>query len=127
LQPRGRRSTEKRSRHGDEIFLVFFFFWCAGGVVVVLQSNSNDNNTKGKLNLWVILTICICAFVASKIFIGTLCYWRWKRQHRICEIKLSGKYCIFSMYKFSLRSVHTKKSHATGDKLHHTRRIIHWL
>jgi hypothetical protein len=109
-------------------FLVFFFFWCAGGVVVVLQSNSNDNNTKGKLNLGVILTICICAFVASKIFIGTLCYWRWKRKHRICEIKLSGKYCIFSMYKFSLRSVHTKKSQAMGDKLHHTRRIIiHWL
>lgn len=96
--------------------------------MVVLQSNSNDNNTKGKLNVGVILTICICAFVASKIFIGTLCYWRWKRQHRICEIKLSGKYCIFSMYKFSLRSVHTKKSQAAGDKLHHTRRIIiHWL
>ncbi|CAM6014314.1 unnamed protein product [Sphagnum balticum] len=71
-------------------------------------SNSDDNNTKGKLNLGVILTICICAFVASKIFIGTLCYWRWKRQHRICEIKLSGGKMV--MFQLSGKATPSSKA-----------------
>ncbi|CAK9258536.1 unnamed protein product [Sphagnum jensenii] len=71
-------------------------------------SNSNDNNTKGKLNVGVILTICICAFVASKIFIGTLCYWRWKRQHQICEIKLSGGKMV--MFQLSGKATPSSKA-----------------
>lgn len=46
--------------------------------------------SKGGLNSGFIITICVIAFVATKIFLGILIYWRWSKRHRICEVKVSG-------------------------------------
>ncbi|KAH7285599.1 hypothetical protein KP509_33G036200 [Ceratopteris richardii] len=41
-------------------------------------------------SLGVIIALCIIAFLATKILLGVLLYWRWVRTHRFCEISVSG-------------------------------------
>lgn len=54
-------------------------------------ATGRSNRKSGNLSIGAILSICICVFVLSKIFLGTLCYRKWVKQHSTCEIKLSGK------------------------------------
>jgi hypothetical protein len=54
-------------------------------------TTGRSNRKSGNLSIGAILSICICVFVLSKIFLGTLCYRKWVKQHSTCEIKLSGK------------------------------------
>ncbi|CAM6046160.1 unnamed protein product [Sphagnum compactum] len=53
-------------------------------------ATGRSNRKSGNLSIGAILSICICVFVLSKIFLGTLCYRKWVKQHSTCEIKLSG-------------------------------------
>ncbi|XP_057865941.2 receptor-like serine/threonine-protein kinase At1g78530 isoform X2 [Cryptomeria japonica] len=43
-----------------------------------------------KSHLWLYITICVLAFVTSKIIIAFLLYWRWYRNHRVCEDGMAG-------------------------------------
>ena len=54
------------------------------------QSSMSGAGRKA-LSVGAIVAICVCAFAVSKIFLGTLCYLRWKKMHTECEVKLSGK------------------------------------
>lgn len=46
--------------------------------------------SSGALNLGFVITICVVAFVTTKIFLGILLYWRWAKSRKICEVKVSG-------------------------------------
>lgn len=42
------------------------------------------------LSLGVVITLCVVAFVTTKILLGILLYWRWVKSHKICELRVSG-------------------------------------
>ncbi|KAI5055446.1 hypothetical protein GOP47_0028967 [Adiantum capillus-veneris] len=41
-------------------------------------------------NLSVVITLCVIAFVTTKILLGVLLYWRWAKSRKICEVRVSG-------------------------------------
>lgn len=43
-----------------------------------------------KVYLGLYITICVIAFVISKVIIASLLYWRWSRNKRVCEDTMAG-------------------------------------
>ena len=56
---------------------------------VAVPEAAASGGKKG-LSVGAIVAICVSAFLASKLFLGTLCYCRWKKMNSTCEVKLSG-------------------------------------
>eukprot|EP00250_Pteridium_aquilinum_P008007 c17599_g1_i1 orf=661-1869(+) len=46
--------------------------------------------TSRALNFSVVITLCVIAFVTTKILLGILLYWRWAKSRKICEVRVSG-------------------------------------
>lgn len=56
----------------------------AGGQLAEREANGKA------VTLGTIITLCVIAFVTTKILLGILFYWRWVKSRKICEVRVSG-------------------------------------
>eukprot|EP00249_Psilotum_nudum_P009683 c22091_g1_i5 orf=170-1351(-) len=54
------------------------------------DGGARQNESSGSISLGVVIAVCIIAFVATKVLGGSLLYWRWATNRKICEVCATG-------------------------------------